>query len=348
MIDQVIGQCIIEEKLGEGGMGIVYLARHKVLNKPVAIKILRSNLPTDTNGVGRFVREGRAAASLDHPAIVNVYDAGNQKGVYYIVMQYVEGDSLSARLEREYKLPIDEAIEIFQVAAEGIEHAHSKGIIHRDIKPDNILLGNDGNVKIVDFGLARMLEYDGNLSQTGAVVGSPTFMSPEQALGKKTDTRADIYSLGATLYQMVTGEPPFRARGFMEAIWKIVKEAPPAAHQVNPEISVEFSRYIHSLMRKNSRNRVQSIDEALDRMTALVRDGGLQRRSGKSRRILICSVAVGVILALGTCYLVPWKQLVARAAEKPDAPPAASSEWPVEESGSVESYGVEEWADSDY
>ena len=334
MIDQVIGQCIIEEKLGEGGMGMVYLARHKVLNKPVAIKILRSNLPTDTNGVGRFVREGRAAASLDHPAIAHVYDAGNQDGVYYIIMQYVDGESLSARLEREHRIPIGEALEIFRAAAEGIGHAHSKGIIHRDIKPDNILLGNDGSVKIADFGLARMLEYDANLSQSGAVVGSPTFMSPEQALGKKTDTRADIYSLGATLYQMVTGEPPFRSRGFMEAIWKIVKEAPPAAHQVNPEVSVKLSRYIHSLMRKDPRNRVQTIDEALDEMTELVNDGRLHRSSGRSRRILLCSIAAAVVLALGICYLIPWKQFVARAAEEQDAPPVAAPAGPVEESGS--------------
>ena len=338
MVDQVIGQCIIEEKVGEGGMGIVYRARHSTLNKEVAIKLLRPNLPTDTNGVGRFVREGRAAASLDHPAIVNVYDAGNQNGVYYIVMQYVDGESLSARLDREHRIPIEEAVEIFQAAAEGIEHAHSKGIIHRDIKPDNILLGSDGSVKIADFGLARMLEYDGNLSQTGAVVGSPTFMSPEQALGKKTDTRADIYSLGATLYQMVTGEPPFRARGFMEAIWKIVKEAPPAAHQVQPEVSVAFSRYIHSLMRKDPRNRVQTIDEALENIRALENEEPLPRSSRKSRRFLVCSVAAVVILALGALCLVPWSRFVARAEEKQDASPATSSQ-PVEESGSGQPRG---------
>ncbi len=328
MVGKVIAQCMIERKLGEGGMGVVYLGRHTTLNKPVALKLLRQNLPTDANGIERFVREARAAASLDHAAIVNVYDAGHQNGLYYIVMQYVEGESLSARLERERRIPIDEALEIFEAAASGIEHAHSKGIIHRDIKPDNILLGIDGSVKIVDFGLARAVEYDANISQTGIVVGSPTFMSPEQALGKKTDARADIYALGATLYQMVTGEPPFRARGFMEAIWKIVKESPLAPHQVSPDVPIELSRYIHGLMRKDPRNRPQSISEALDNLRSLVRKGGLHQRRKGARRLLKFGVVAAVIVALAW-YFIPWREVLERfASPEASAAPGERSATP--------------------
>ncbi len=244
-------------------MGRVYLARHETLGKRVAVKVLRSNLPTDVNAVERFIREARATASLDHPTIVDIYDAGKHEDTYYIVMQYVDGESLSARLKREGRLPLEESLRIFRTIAQGIGHAHSKGIIHRDIKPDNILLGRDGSVKLVDFGLARVVEGDSNISQTGTIVGSPTFMSPEQALGKKLDQRTDIYSLGATLYQMLTGETPFCASGTIEVVWKIVKEPPRPAHEVCPDVSLRLSRYVHELMRKDPRKRIESIPAAL-------------------------------------------------------------------------------------
>ncbi len=272
-----IGQCVLERKLGEGGMGMVYLARHQTLNKRVAVKLLRTNLPTDVNAVDRFIREARATASLDHPAIVSVYDAGEQNGVYYIVMQYVEGESLGARIKRTGRLTSAEAIKIFRVAAAGIAHAHSKGIIHRDIKPDNILISNEGHVKIVDFGLARVLEGDASLSRTGTIVGSPAFMSPEQALGKKLDERTDVYSLGATLYHMVTGVPPFDADGTIEAVWKVVKEPLRPPHLVASGVSEPLSRLIHELMRKDARKRVQSVPRAVERVNKLVSSGGLEQ-----------------------------------------------------------------------
>src|SRR5688572_26826817 len=205
---RTIGQCLLQRKLGQGGMGTVYLARHLTLNKPVAVKVLRGDLPTDMQGVERFLREARAAARLEHQRIVPVYDAGKQDGMYYLVMQYVAGESLASRLRREKCLPVPEALRIFRAVAEGLAYAHLNGIVHRDVKPDNVLLGDDGSVKIVDFGLACVMEGDPNLSRSGTILGSPNFMSPEQATGQRVDQRTDIYSLGATLYQMVTGVPP--------------------------------------------------------------------------------------------------------------------------------------------
>ena len=327
LIGKQIGQCVIEKKLGAGGMGMVYLARHSTLNKRVAIKLLRQNLPTDSNGVERFVREARAAASLDHPSIVDIYDAGHENGVYYIVMQYVEGESLGKRLKRRKTLAVDEALSIFTAAAEGIAHAHSHGVIHRDIKPDNILLGTDGSVKIVDFGLARVMEYDVTISQTGTVVGSPAFMSPEQALGKKTDARTDIYSLGATLYQMVTGVPPVRAKGFMEAIWKVVRQSPQAPHQLRPEVSLELSRYIHGLMRKDAHKRTPSIRSALEKLRPFVGEDCVSQAKRRRRWVISLSMVAAVLLLIDGWYFVPWKQLVAKAAEHlKGEPPAAEIE----------------------
>ena len=252
-IGRRIGQCLIEKKLGEGGMGMVYLAKHMTLHKHVAVKILRPNLPTDVNGVERFIREARATASLEHPNIVHVYDAGKQNGIYYIVMQFVEGESLGRRLKRERRLSVTEAVSIFRAACAGISHAHSKGIIHRVIMADNFLLGDDGRVKIVDFGLARVLEGDASVSRTGTIVGSPSFMSPEQALGKRLDERTDVYSLGATFYQTITGVPPFPAEGTIEAVWKVVKEHLRTRHLVDSKLSLALSRYIKALPRPAAR-----------------------------------------------------------------------------------------------
>ena len=303
-------------------MGMVYLACHMTLNKRVAVKLLRTNLPTDVQGVERFVREARATASLEHPSIVAVYDAGKHNGIYYIVMQYVEGESLGARLRRDGKLSIAEALKIYRAAGEGIAHANEKAIIHRDIKPDNILLGSDGSVKIVDFGLARVLEGDSSVSRTGTIVGSPSFMSPEQALGKKLDARTDVYSLGATLYQMVTGVSPFPAEGTIEAVWKVVKEPLRPPHLVNRQVSEALSRYIHELMRKDLRKRPQSVPHALNLLHEIETTGSSVRP--RQRRLWLVVTLLVVVLPLLAAAV--WLGLDAWRGESASTPTTPTSD----------------------
>jgi len=314
-IGKTIGQCLIQRKLGQGGMGTVYLGRHMTLNKPVAVKILRPDLPTDVQGVERFLREARAAARLEHHRIVQIYDAGQHDGLYYIVMQNVLGESLAARLRREKRLKVREALRIFRAVGEGIAYAHSKGIVHRDIKPDNILLGEDGGVKIVDFGLACMIEGDPNLSRTGTILGSPNFMSPEQALGKRVDQRTDIYSMGATLYRSLTGVPPFQASSSIGVVCKVVKEALRPPHESNPELPAAISRYVCYLMRKDHTKRVGSVVEALDVLERLEKRGLGRPAWRPAKRFAMAAAAIVVTAALLAIGYVsgPWNRPSASA-----------------------------------
>ena len=198
---------------------------------------------------------------------------------------------------------------------EGIAYAHAKGIVHRDIKPDNILLGEYGSVKLVDFGLACIIEGDPNLSRSGGVLGSPSFMSPEQALGKRVDQRTDIYSMGATLYRVLTGVPPFHASSSIGVVCKVVKEAVRPPHEANAEVPAALSRYVCRLMRKDHAKRVGSVVEALDALARLEKRVLGQRRWLSANRCVMAAAAIVVIAALDAIgYVVgPWKQPSATA-----------------------------------
>ncbi|MBI4604675.1 MAG: serine/threonine protein kinase [Planctomycetes bacterium] len=326
-IGTTIGQCLIQQKLGQGGMGTVYLARHLTLNKPVALKVLRGDLPTDLQGVERFLREARAAARLEHHRIVQVYDAGQHDGTYYIVMQYISGESLALRLRRESKLIVPEALRIFRAVAEGIAYAHTHGIVHRDIKPDNILLADDGAVKIVDFGLACVIEGDPNLSRTGTILGSPNFMSPEQALGKRVDQRTDIYSLGATLFQTLTGVPPFQASSSIGVVCKVVKEPLKPPHEVNSAVPGALSKFVCHLMRKDRERRPPTVKEMLallDRVQAAGPSPPPARRP-RRRGLLTAIVLAAVALLLGAAFIALHVARAWAAVEAPEAPGSRSA-----------------------
>ncbi len=226
----------IERELGRGGMAVVYLAHDLRHDRPVALKVLHPELAASL-GPERFQREIRFAARLQHPHILTVLDSGEAAGQLWFTMPFVEGESLRDRLRRERQLPVDVALQIGREAARALDYAHQHGIVHRDIKPENILLTSDGTTLVADFGIARALEGDDRLTRTGLAIGTPAYMSPEQAAGEKeVDARTDVYSLGAVLYEMLAGEPPFTGPTAQAMIARRLSEPPPSVRRTRPNV----------------------------------------------------------------------------------------------------------------
>jgi serine/threonine-protein kinase len=209
------GRYRVERVLGHGGMAVVYLARDEELQRPVAVKVLAEHLAGEDSVRERFVREARLAARLSHPNVVQVYDAGESEGQPFIVMEYVPGQTLA----QCGKLPADEAVQLVLQACAGLQHAHDAGLVHRDVKPRNLLLRDDGVLKIADFGIARTAEAT-QLTQLGTVLGTAAYLAPEQAAGKEVSAAADVYSLGAVLYELLTGRPPYQFESLAELALK--------------------------------------------------------------------------------------------------------------------------------
>ncbi|MDQ7778590.1 MAG: protein kinase [Planctomycetota bacterium] len=257
LIGKTVGKCRILKLLGRGGMGAVYLGKHLTLNKPVAVKILppTSDDPQQTL-VKRFVREAQQAAKLEHTNVVQVYDVGLQSGIYYIVMQYIAGQTVEDIVHKRGRLPVAEALPLAHQAALGLAAAHEHKIIHRDIKPSNLLVDTSGRLKVADFGLSREVHSDSSLSQTGQILGTPKFMSPEQARGEReVDARADIYSLGATLFYMVTGRAVFEGETPISVVIKHVTDPPPLLSSVLPGVPAELEAILRRMLAKSPAER---------------------------------------------------------------------------------------------
>lgn len=256
----------IQQRIGRGGMADVFVARDRQLARPVAIKVLFPEFATDPNFVERFRREAQSAANLNHPNIVGVYDWGRETNTYFIAMEYVHGRTLADILRTNGKLDARQAAEIASEVAAALGFAHRNGVVHRDVKPANILIANDGRVKVADFGIARALNssVEQNLTQAGAVMGTATYFSPEQAQGAQPDPRSDLYSLGIVLYEMVGGRPPFSGENPVAIAYKQVHDTPQPLNQLAPDVPRPFEAIVAKLLAKNPAVRYQNAEELRD------------------------------------------------------------------------------------
>lgn len=251
------------EKIGVGGMADVYRGYDELLGRTVAIKILHANFASDEGFVGRFKREAQNAGRLSHPNIVNMYDVGYDQGYHYIVMEYVEGQTLKEYIQERGKLSIDEAIKFAVAIAEGLEHAHAMGIVHCDIKPHNMLITKSGRLKVTDFGIARAMNSQNTMMYTNSVMGSAHYLSPEQASGKAIDGSTDIYSLGVVLYEMLTGRVPYEADTPIAVALKHVKDKLIPPTRYNPSIPPLLESVVMKALQKKSADRYRSVSEMI-------------------------------------------------------------------------------------
>ena len=235
----------IIKTIGEGGMANVYLANDTILDRNVAVKVLRGDLADDEKFVRRFQREAISASSLSHPNIVEMYDVGEDDGNYYIVMEYVDGKTLKSLVKRRGALTLPEVIDIMLQLTSAISCAHDSYIIHRDIKPQNVLILEDGRVKITDFGIAMALNSH-ELTQTNSIMGSVHYLPPEQANGSGSTIKSDIYSLGILMYELITGKIPFKGDNAVEIAIKHMKEQIPSVCKINPDIPQSIENVIHN------------------------------------------------------------------------------------------------------
>lgn len=265
-----LGDFELKRRLGKGGMGEVFLARQISLDRKLALKTLTKELSKQENFVKRFQREAKAMAKVDHNNVVKVYAVDSFKGIHFVAIEYVDGESIQDWLEKLGQLSVPDAVHIAVVCAEALRHAHSENMVHRDIKPDNILLTSKGVVKVADFGLAKVMDEDVSMTQSGQGLGTPLYMAPEQARSAKhVDQRCDIYALGATLYHLLTGQPPHNGDSAMELIIAKEKGIYTSAKKQRAEIPERLDLIIDRMMAKNPDHRYKSCDQVVRDLSAL-------------------------------------------------------------------------------
>src|SRR5262245_6022647 len=286
MIDQTISHFRITEKIGAGGMGVVYKAFDTRLDRPVALKFLSDNLTRDSQALERFRREARAASALNHPNICTIYDIGEQDGRAFIAMEFIDGETLRNQIYGKV-LPLEQILKLGMQIAEALDAAHSEGIIHRDIKPANIFVTKRGQSKVLDFGLAKLVpkgigkdanDPDADVpdasSIAGIISGTPAYMSPEQVRGDNLDPRTDIFSLGLILYEMATGRQAFGAATPGMIIEAVLTRSPVPPRSINPEIPPRLEEIINKALHKNREERYQHAADIRDDLQRLERDSG--------------------------------------------------------------------------
>ncbi len=304
LVGHRIGVFEILEQVGKGGMGIVYRAKDKSLDRDVALKVLLSSLASDPEFEKRFVREARAAAKLDHPNIVATYTAGRYENTLFIAMQFVKGKTLhDLQKERKTFEPV-ESLKIIRQCAEALQAAHGEGLVHRDIKPNNIMLDESGRVKVMDFGLMRSAAPDQSITQTGIFFGTPEYASPEQCETKNVDARTDIYSLGAVLYEMLTGRIPHVADTPLALFKKISEEVPEPVRRSNPAVSKPVERMVERMMAKKRDDRYESCTQLIADIDAALAGGAPATTRTAVHGSRIPAVAACVIIA--AACIVGW------------------------------------------
>ncbi len=263
-IGDVIGGFKLEAELGRGGMGVVFKAHELSLNRKIALKILASRLSSSDEFIQRFQREAQVIAALKHPNIVSVLSYGEEQGLHYFAMEYVSGKDLGEILSEKRVIPSDEACAIIRQVADALAEAGAKGVVHRDIKPSNIMIDQNGRAYVTDFGVAHFAESTQKLTQTGLFLGTPEYASPEQATGRPLDVRSDIYSLGAVLYRMVSGQAPVSGDSPLAVVAKITTETVTPISQINPLVPKPLCELIDKMMAKELKERYQSPKDLLD------------------------------------------------------------------------------------
>ncbi len=256
------GRYEIIEELGEGGMGKVYRVEDNKINEEVALKLLRPQIAGDNKTIERFRNELKFARKIAHRNVCKMYDLDEEKGTHYITMEYVPGEDLKSMIRMSKQLSAATAVNIAKQVCEGLSEAHRLGVVHRDLKSSNIMIDRDGNARIMDFGIARSLQAKG-ITGAGAMVGTPEFMSPEQAEGKEADQRSDIYSMGVILFDMLTGRVPFEGDSYLSIAMKHKTEIPPDPRNFNAQIPEDLSHTILKCMEKDKEKRFQNIKELL-------------------------------------------------------------------------------------
>jgi beta-lactam-binding protein with PASTA domain/tRNA A-37 threonylcarbamoyl transferase component Bud32 len=283
MIGQELGgRYEIIDRIGGGGMALVYKAHDILLHRKVAIKVLRQQYVHDEEFIRRFRREAQSAASLSHPNVVSIYDVGQQGEIHYIVMEYIEGTNLNEKIKEKAPLQVEEAIHIASQICDALEHAHNNQIIHRDIKPHNILLGKNGRVKVTDFGIARAATSS-HITQTGSVLGSVHYFSPEHAKGISQGEKSDLYSLGIVLYQMLTGKLPFLGESPISVALKHLQEDVEDPRKINPLIPQSVENIILKALRKKPEERYQSAKQMLTDLESSL----LPERKNETKKVFI-------------------------------------------------------------
>ncbi|MBS3906780.1 MAG: serine/threonine protein kinase [Syntrophaceae bacterium] len=293
------GRYEIIEELGKGSMGVVYRAYDPQIDRPVALKVLREDRMTSEAFVQRFLKEAKAIGRLSHPNIVTVFDAGEDKGTIYIAMELLEGNSLN-RMAEDNRLTLKETVHLGIQIADTLDYAHRKGIVHRDVKPSNIILQSNGQIKITDFGIAHIEDPSALVqTQAGEILGTPAYMSPEQVLSRPVDGRSDLFSLGIILYELCTGRRPFGGENMAAIFHAITQDHPPEPTQINPAISQELSQIILKCLRKMPDDRFEA-GHALARALSqsLGEKEPLPQKESK-RKIPFFTLVILLVLALG-------------------------------------------------